>query len=830
MPDSARIAVFTVAVAVALAVPASGAGPADSRRELDRAVAEHAAGHLEEAVRRYRGLLAAGVPAELEAEARNNLCVALADLGRFPEALPECRAAEALRRPGGGTPLAATLNNLALALEAAGEPDAARAAYEEALGIYRAAGAVEDEALVLANLASLAIAAAEPGEALARIDEAERLALAAADEPWAAEELRVASVNRAVAYERLGAYREALDELARGRGLGAGDPLRAATLAINVAVLYRNLGDPWRALDELERARWLVEPIGDRSTLSTLALNRGLIRLLNLEESDAARDEFATALELALSAGDRGEQSRARLGLGRAHLALGDLDAAAAAFRAALADADDTGGAETRWRARAGLGRVAAARGREGEALEHFEAALAEVETVGRRAGDAGLAEGLRADQRALYAAAVELLAGTGRAGEALAIAERSRALELLARLSGAAGGRPLGREALEELGRRGDGEIVAYFAGEHRVWRFRVDRRGIAADDIGDARAIFADARALHAALANGHAPEAELLPRLGSSLLTGLDGHARLTVVPDGALFWVPFELLPAAGGGPLIERRPVVYAPSLSVLARLPATPARAARPLAAIADPAPATSRTGTAALLASRFELPPLPGTRREAERAARRLGEESVIDAGAEATEARFAERAREGARVLLIGAHTVIDERLERGVAIFLAPGSGEPGDDGLLEPAELAAMTLETDLAILSGCRTALGARPDGRSLASCSGALLAAGARGAVATLWEVEDRAAEALMDAFFWQLARGERPAEALRAAKLRLARDPRWRGRLDWHAFVLVGDPPPVAEAAGRRWALLAAALVAAGAALALAARRLRAG
>jgi tetratricopeptide (TPR) repeat protein len=827
MTPRGHLPLRTALLAIGLA-----AGPAPGGEtpgtHLDAAIAAHRAGRLDPAIDGYRAALAGPLGIELEGEARNNLCAALADVGRYPEALAECRLAEALRRPGGGTPLADTLNNLALALESAGEPAAARAAYAEALEIYRAAGAREDEALVVANLASLAIAGADLGEALARIDEVERLARAAPGEPWATEELRVARVNRAVAYERLGAYREALAEVEQVAGLGAGDPQRAATLALNVAVLYRNLGDPWRALDELERARALVEPLGDRSMLATLAVNRGMIRLLNLEQPEAAREEFAAALDLATIAGDRGEQSRARLGLGRAQLALGALDAAQEQFRSVLADAAGSGGAEARWRARGGLGRIAAARGRPDEALDHFDAALAEVEAVGRGTGDAGLAEGLRADQRALYAAAVDLLAGAGRAAEALAVAERSRALQLLDRLAGT--GRPLGAAELERLGRERGAGVLAFFAGEHLLWRFRLDASGVRVDDAGAAPGLFADARAVHAALARGRAPDADRLTRLGSALLPDPDGRDPLVVVPDGALFWLPFELLPVAPGTILLERRPVSYAPSLSVLARLPATAARSTRPLAAIADPEPGAARSGTGALLAGRFDLPRLPGARREAEVAAKRLGAGSVIDAGAAATEARFAERAREGARVLLIGAHTVIDERLDRGVAIFLAPGGGGPEDDGLLEPAELAAMTIETDLAILSGCRTALGARPDGRSLASCSGALLAAGARGAVATLWEVEDRAAEALMDAFFWQLALGRRPAGALRAAKLRLARDSRWRGRLDWSAFVLVGDPPPVAEAAWRRPALLAAALVVAGAALALGARRIRAG
>jgi len=93
--------------------------------------------------------------------------------------------------------------------------------------------------------------------------------------------------------------------------------------------------------------------------------------------------------------------------------------------------------------------------------------------------------------------------------------------------------------------------------------------------------------------------------------------------------------------------------------------------------------------------------------------------------------------------------------------------------------------------------------------------------------VATLWEVPDRAAAALMDGFYWELARGAAPAEALRRAKLRLAGDVRWAGRADWSAFVLIGDPPPLV-AARRPWAWAAAGALSLAAGAALLARTRR--
>ena len=107
-----------------------------------------------------------------------------------------------------------------------------------------------------------------------------------------------------------------------------------------------------------------------------------------------------------------------------------------------------------------------------------------------------------------------------------------------------------------------------------------------------------------------------------------------------------------------------------------------------------------------------------------------------------------------------------------------------------------------------MLSGCRTALGSTLDGQALSTLSGAFLAAGARGVVASLWEVGDEATAAFMEQFYFELGEGRSPAEALRRAKERLRRTPGWEAPRLWAAFVLVGDPPPVVVRR-RYWPLL---------------------
>ena len=97
--------------------------------------------------------------------------------------------------------------------------------------------------------------------------------------------------------------------------------------------------------------------------------------------------------------------------------------------------------------------------------------------------------------------------------------------------------------------------------------------------------------------------------------------------------------------------------------------------------------------------------------------------------------------------------------------------------------------------DLTTLSACDTERGKVIRGEGLQSFSRALLSAGSRAALTTLWRVADRPTTEFMKRFYFELGRREPKAEALRLAKLRFLRSgsalrhPRF-----WAAFVLNGD------------------------------------
>jgi tetratricopeptide (TPR) repeat protein len=780
---------------------------------LDHAIGLHQGGHLPEALREYHAL-AANPDSATAATALMNACVIQNDLGDSRAALPDCRQALDLARTlGDAEETGRALNNLGLALESLGEPAEAERRFREALALNRKTGAAESEAVNLSNLGALAFERGRYTEALELHAGAAALAARHSREPWAAEQVRIARINEGVVLDKVGAYREALDLYRQVlAGLGELGPGRRAALLVNTGVIYRNLGDPVTAADLFHQAIAAYSRSGDSAGLSNAWLNLALALHLNLERSVEAEGAYRQALRLAEASGDRAEEIQDLFYLGRLLLRQNRLAEAETAFRRCFVAAQASGSAEGKWSAREGLGRIARVRGDLAGALAHFEAALGEIERV-----RAGLARGSRragyfGDKQAVYAAAVETLAelerrqpGRGWGDRALGIVQRAKERDLLDAFG--AGRRPATPQSAAALRQRaGAGAVLEYFLGETDLYLWAIRRDGVGFHDLGPRRPVLDAVSAVHRALAHSEEPPAVALATLSRVLLGSAgplpQGSAPLRIAPDGALHYLPFELLedPAAPGEALVERSAVSYLPSASALAGLGRSePARAGGVrLLGFGDPLlsrPGESAATPRGLLVERFALAPLPAATAELAAVERLLGGRGALFTGGRATERAFRDAVARGARVVHLATHAVIDERPGRGAAILLSPSEG---DDGLLSPEEIAGLDDRSDLTVLAACRTALGPGENGQALASLTGAFLAAGSRSVVATLWDVGDEATAVFMEQLYWELARGLNPAEALAAAKRRLRADPRWRRPALWAGYVLIGDAPPV--------------------------------
>jgi CHAT domain-containing protein len=331
--------------------------------------------------------------------------------------------------------------------------------------------------------------------------------------------------------------------------------------------------------------------------------------------------------------------------------------------------------------------------------------------------------------------------------------------------------------------------------------------------------------------------APEL-LRRRLWDPLGAEVHGAGVVLLAPDGPLCELPFAALPGSRPGTyLIEDVALALAPAplLVVDRRRSMTEMLAGRdsPLYSV-GPLPAVLETP---LLVGGVDyggpggddLPALPATAREVG-TIRRLfgavhpGAQAELLTGKGATVAAVREKmvCHPWLHLATHGFYAPLRSAVERDAPELRSGLVLAGGRSGRLTALEVSGLNLtRADLVVLSACETGLGQTERGEGVLGLQRAFLLAGARGVVASLWEVPDEATEALMtrlyanlwqrkrtrlealrDAQLWLLKEGRRHPEVVRGlARRGAAREdatPLARGDrlppLYWAAFVLSGD------------------------------------
>lgn len=382
---------------------------------------------------------------------------------------------------------------------------------------------------------------------------------------------------------------------------------------------------------------------------------------------------------------------------------------------------------------------------------------------------------------------------------EARALAELGRELEAAVLIERAHGDRWRASARGDRIGGDGDAGEGALDARDLRAWAERHEHglvtwiigadEGLAVHVLPDGRAVARRVglsrrtleravRRLRSALLDG-APAARLeelsdpLVRalLPDSLrLDGADDAGRLLLAAHGPLERLPFEAL-------VVDGRPL---DALATLLVLPELPAR--RPGEAPAAPGPWTlagaplDTAGRARLARAGEELVVLGALLPGAE-----------VAAGAALTREAVT-RALERGRSLHLATHLVRAERCrdERFSDHALELSGGE-----LLCAAELAELDVRSPLVVLAACETAEGRGLDARGTQGVARALLDAGVRDLVVTLWPIRDDVARDFAPLLHRALAAGEAPSRAVRRARRALAA--RGVPAADWAAFRLLG-------------------------------------
>ena len=129
------------------------------------------------------------------------------------------------------------------------------------------------------------------------------------------------------------------------------------------------------------------------------------------------------------------------------------------------------------------------------------------------------------------------------------------------------------------------------------------------------------------------------------------------------------------------------------------------------------------------------------------------------------------------------------------------LALAGANNGDkaDGIMTALEIADLDLwGTQLVVLSSCETGVGEAHKGEGVFGLRRALVMAGSRTQVMSLWEVDDQNTRQFMVAYYDRLLTGQGRSAALRNVQLDMLHD-----GIDpshWSAFMVSGDWTPLGK------------------------------
>lgn len=385
-------------------------------------------------------------------------------------------------------------------------------------------------------------------------------------------------------------------------------------------------------------------------------------------------------------------------------------------------------------------------------------------------------------------------------------------------------------------------GEAMALFEiGRGKSFVVLVTKDGLTAKPIAtDEAQLATTVRALRKAFSakNGHLGDFDLAQSHGlyktlfGPIEGSLAGIDQLVLVQSGALASLPAALLVTAPPGNdadyrhaawLARRYATVEVPSIRAFVSLrdrTATRTAAARPFFGIGNP-PFTGgaddgkgKTGLSAMGSLCRDggpfppgqlraLAPLPDTATELRTVAKSLGaNDNSLLLGAAATEKNLRAQSLQDVRVLYFATHALLPGELscQSEPALALAPPETPATDrstDGLLDASEVAGLSLNADLVVLSACNTGqTETQFGGAALAGLAESFFYAGARSLIASHWQVPSSATAQLMVGMFGHLTSDPAggTARAIRASQMALMDKPETAHPFFWAAFTLIGD------------------------------------
>ena len=134
---------------------------------------------------------------------------------------------------------------------------------------------------------------------------------------------------------------------------------------------------------------------------------------------------------------------------------------------------------------------------------------------------------------------------------------------------------------------------------------------------------------------------------------------------------------------------------------------------------------------------------------------------------------------------------------------------------DDNLMYHSDIVNLDLNAQLVVLSACETGLGKYIYGEGIASLGRSFMYAGVPSVIMSLWKVDDQSTSQLMPYFYKYLAKGMQKGKALHEAKIEYLKTADFANLHPhyWAGFIAIGDTQPIKKQSNRSFWLIGSLL-----------------
>jgi CHAT domain-containing protein/Tfp pilus assembly protein PilF len=653
--------------------------------------------------------------------------------------------------------------------------------------------------------------------------------------------------------QKLGRYMEALGDLETARDicLELSDTVDLADVYTQLALVYDNMGDYDTAVDQVTMASGLYQQVGDQWGLAGTYNHTGII-LQDADRKKRAEEFYLKSLEIYRQLDDQEnvisllnnlgtvtfEQNdfehalaynRQGLELSRSlefkagelpcliNLAntlnrLNQLDSAMIHYEKALQLSMELDSPDSEWRILVGIAENYKLRGDYTRSIEYNEKGLRIIEDLRSSLHSMELKSTYLARERYAYEDVIHMLTdlhqkepGKGYDLLAFEYAQRCKSRSFLEQIKGS---EPVSLKQIQEALPDKNSVIMEYSLGDSSSVLWVITPDAYRMIRLPDRNTLEQQVETLRFALMNPDQDNLSFFQQTGyflySQLIqpaeTFLTKKSRITILPDGILHYIPFEVLLTRES---VKDKDQLYGKMAYLGNKYPLCYGQSASVYLSMLEQSSAARAANTEMIELVAFGDPDYKDTYKRLEFSGEEVqGIAGLFPEGSVRTflgEGATEENAKTNnllpaAKRIHFATHGVVDDKNPGRSGLVLSQEKSTT-EDGILRAEEISGMSLHADLVVLSACQSGLGRMIRGEGMIGLSRSFMHAGVSSVVVSLWSVSDQSTNLLMQLFYENLIlQSLSPADALQQARISMIRENTYAHPFYWAPFILIGN------------------------------------